>query len=100
MIDSCPAMPTVPPWGNGEIIKWFSEYELLGNWAVNQHEVDYQEQRRFEYDSLDKLGNFTADYNCFADAIPDLSISLQLDWNTGEIKDFQHYLNLINTCIK
>jgi hypothetical protein len=97
MIDSCPGMPTVPPWGTGNIIKWFSEYELLGNWAVSQHAVDYQEQRRFEYDSLEKLGNFTADYNCFADAVPDLSMSLQLDWTTGEIKDFDYYLNCIKS---
>jgi hypothetical protein len=95
MIDSCPGMPTVPPWGNGNIIKWFSEYELLANWAVSQHAVDYQEQRRFEYDSLDKLGNFTQDYNCFADAVPDLSMSLQLDWNIGEIKNFDRYLSVI-----
>ena len=33
MIDNCHGMPTVPPWGNGNLIKWFSEYELLGNWA-------------------------------------------------------------------
>jgi hypothetical protein len=97
IIDNCPGMPTVPPWGNGNIIKWFSEYELLGNWAVSQHEVDYQEQRRFEYDSLDKLVNFTQDYNCFADAVPDLSMSLQMDWATGTIKDFDRYLNYIHS---
>ena len=95
IIDSCPGLPTIPPWGTGNIIKWFSEYELLGNWAVSQHEVDYQEQRRFEYDSLDKIKNFTQDYNCFADAVPDLSMSLQLDWDTGEIKDFDYYLDCI-----
>jgi hypothetical protein len=97
MIDSCPGMPTVPPWGNGNIIKWFSEYELLGNWATHRHEVDFQEQHRFEYDSLDKLGNFTHDFNCFADAVPDLSMSLQLDWATGTIKDFDYYLDQIKS---
>lgn len=97
IINSCPGMPTVPPWGDGNIIKWFSEYELLGNWATSQHAVDYQEQRRFEYDSLDKLGNFTQDFNCFADAVPDLSQSLQLDWTAGEIKDFNRYLDCIKS---
>ena len=97
IINSCPGMPTVPPWGNGEIIKWLSEYELLGNWAVSQHDVNYQEQRRFEYDSLDKLGNFTQDFNCFADAVPDLSMSLQLDWSTGTIKDFDCHLHCIKS---
>jgi hypothetical protein len=97
IIDSCPGLPTVPPWGNGNIIKWFSEYELLGNWAVSQRTVDYQEQRRFEYDSLDKLDNFTQDFNCFADAVPDLSLSLQMDWSTGTIKDFDRYLDCIKS---
>lgn len=99
IINSCPGMPTVPPWGNGEIIKWFSEYELLGNWAVGQHDVDYQAQHRFEYDSLDKLGNFTQNFDCFADAVPDLSMSLQMDWSTGIIKDFDRYLKVIQQCL-
>jgi hypothetical protein len=99
IIDSCPGMPTVPPWGNGNMIKWFSEYELLGNWAVNQHVVDYQEQRRFEYDSLDKLGDFNQEFNCFADAVPDLSMSLQIDWTTGTIKDFDHHLSVVQKCL-
>ena len=99
IIDSCPGMPTVPPWGNGNMIKWFSEYELLGNWAVNQHVVDYQEQRRFEYDSLDKLGDFNQEFNCFADAVPDLSMSLQIDWTTGTIKDFDRHLSVVQKCL-
>jgi hypothetical protein len=100
IIDSCPGMPTVPPWGTGNIIKWFSEYELLGNWAVSQHAVDYQEQRRFEYDSLGNLGNFTQDFNCFADAVPDLNMSLQMDWSTGTIKDFDQHLSTIQQCLQ
>jgi Family of unknown function (DUF6492) len=95
IIDAVPGMPTVPPWGTGNIIKWFSEYELLGNWAMYRQNVNTQEQRRFEYDSLDKLGDFTNDYNCFADAIPDLSLSLQWDNATQSVCNFDHYLNII-----
>ena len=95
LIDAVPGMPTVPPWGTGNIIKWFSEYELIGNWAMYRHDVDTQEQRRFEYDSLDKLRNFTNDYNCFADAVPDLSLSLHWDNDTQSVRDFDHYLNTI-----
>ena len=95
IIDAVPGMPTVPPWGTGNIIKWFSEYELIGNWAMYRHDVDTQEQRRFEYDSLDKLRNFTNDYNCFADAVPDLSLSLHWDNDTQSVRDFDHYLNTI-----
>jgi hypothetical protein len=99
IIDHVPGMPTVPPWGNGEIIKWFSEYEFLGNWAMSQHAILTQPQRRFEYDSLHKLGNYTADYNCFADAIPDLSLSLQMDWDSGRVKNFNLYLDTIRNCL-
>jgi hypothetical protein len=97
IIDSVPGMPTVPPWGTGNIIKWFSEYELIGNWAMYRHDIDTQEQRRFEYNSLDKIANYTCDYNCFADAIPDLSLSLQFDYTTKTVKNFDHYLNLIRS---
>ncbi len=99
IIDHVPGMPTVPPWGNGELVKWFSEYELLGNWAMYCHPVLTQPQCRFEYDNLDKIGNYTQDYNCFADAIPDLSQSLQMDWQAGRVKDFDYYKTLINTLI-
>lgn len=99
IIDHVPTMPTVPPWGTGEPIKWFSEYEFLGNWAMSQHPVSTQEQRRFEYDSLSKIGHRTAQYNCFADAIPDLSQSLQMDWSTGRVRDFDHYLEQVRKCL-
>jgi hypothetical protein len=88
IIDAVPGMPTVPPWGTGNIIKWFSEYELLGNWAVTQGNVTYQEQRRFEYSSLDDIAKFSIEHNAICDAIPDLSLSLQLNWDTLEIPRF------------
>jgi hypothetical protein len=46
------------------------------------------------------MKNFTKDYNCFADAVPDLRLSLQMDWNTGEVRDFDHYLTTIQQCLK
>jgi hypothetical protein len=64
------------------------------------HPVLTQEQRRFEYNSLDKINNFSKEFNCFADAIPDLSLSLQMDWTTGLVKDFDHYLTVIRDKIK
>lgn len=95
IIDAVPGMPTVPPWGTGNIIKWFSEYELLGNWAVHRGRVNYTEQRRYEYDALHKLSDFTKDFNAYCDAVPDLSQSLQMDWDTLTIKDFDHYLDIV-----
>jgi hypothetical protein len=99
IIDHVPGMPTVPPWGTGNLIKWFSEYEFLGNWAMTQRPINFVEQRRFEYDSLDKIKNFTPEYNCFADAVPDLSMSLQMDWERGCVVNFDYYVNLIQGVI-
>lgn len=93
IIDNVPGMPTVPPWGNGNLIKWFSEYEFISNWALSQHSVNFTEQRRFEYDSLDKIKNFNKQYNAMCDAIPDLSLSMQMD--SGRVKDFEYYLSTI-----
>jgi hypothetical protein len=95
IIDAVPGMPTVPPWGTGNIIKWFSEYELLGNWAVCQGNVTYQAQQRYEYDTLDKIANFTVQHNSVCDAIPDLSQSLQMDWHTLNIENFDFYLKTV-----
>lgn len=95
IIDAVPGMPTVPPWGTGNIIKWFSEYELLGNWAVTQGNIAYQEQRRFEYDTLDKLKNLTRLYNSVCDAVPDLSLSMQFNWETLTIPNFEQYRAMV-----
>jgi hypothetical protein len=100
VIDAVPGMPTVPPWGTGNIIKWFSEYELLGNWATLQGNVTLQPQVRFEYDSLEKIADFDAGHNAVCDAVPDLSQSLQLDWNTLEISNFDLYLQQVKDAIK
>ncbi len=99
IIEAVPGMPTVPPWGNGNIIKWFSEYELLGNWATYRGNLTLQPQRRYEYDSLHKISNFGKEHNAVCDAVPDLSLSMQLDWNTLEIKNFNQYLQQVKECI-
>ena len=70
---------------------------MIGNWAMYRQDVDTQEQQRFEYDSLDKLGNFSKEFNCFADAVPDLSLSLQWDSQTQTVRDFDYYLNIIKS---
>lgn len=92
IIDAVPGMPTVPPWGTGNIIKWFSEYELLGNWAVHCGNVDYHAQSRYEYDSLHKLADLDShEFNAVCDAVPDLSLSMQMDWDTLTIPNFEQY---------
>lgn len=90
IIDAVPGMPTVPPWGTGNIIKWFSEYELLGNWAVTQGNVQHQWQIRHEYDSLNKLADFRAEHTAVCDAVPDLKLSMQID-HLGDVIGFEEY---------
>jgi hypothetical protein len=95
IIDAVPGMPTVPPWGSGNIIKWFSEYELLGNWAVTQGNLTLQPQRRYEYSTLANIAGFDSSYNAVCDAVPDLSLSMQIDWDTLDIANFGHYKNVV-----
>jgi hypothetical protein len=96
IIDAVPGMPTIPPWGNGNIIKWFSEYEFVGNWAVHCGNVAYHEQRRFEYDSLNKLTQLDpTQFNAVCDAVPDLSLSMQFDWENYTVPDFERYRDMV-----
>jgi hypothetical protein len=100
IIDAVPGLPTVPPWGTGNIIKWFSEYELLGNWATLQGNVTLQPQRRYEYNRLADIAGFGPEHNAVCDAVPDLSQSLQLNWHTLEISNFDLYLQQVTNSIK
>ena len=81
------------PVENG--IRWFSEYEYLGNWAITQRPVELIEQRRFQYKTLDELDNLTAEYNCVCDAIPKLNDSILLDWDTLTITDFDRIFDKV-----
>lgn len=98
IIDSVPLEFTVEPWKRyeGEAIRWFSEYEFLGNWAMSRHPVTIEYQRRFEYDSMDKIGDFINMHNAICDAVPDLSLSVQYDWEKQEVVGFNHYMNIVN----
>jgi len=96
IIDAVPGMPTVPPWGNGNMIKWFSEYEFLGNWSVHRGDVTYHEQRRFEYDDLARLSDLDPSrFNAVCDAVPDLRSSMQFDWHDLRVVDFDRYLDMV-----
>ena len=70
------------------LLRWFSEYEYLGNWTMTQRPVELVEQKRFQYTTLDELDSLTADYNCVCDAIPNLADSILFDWTTETVVDF------------
>ena len=96
MIDSCPPEPTVPPWGNGELIRWFSEYEFIGNWTMSRRPITQEFQRRYHYDDMEKIGDFDPAYHtAVCDAVPDLSRSLQMDWDRKEVINFNYYMDKI-----
>jgi hypothetical protein len=96
MIDSCPPEPTVPPWGNGELIRWFSEYEFIGNWTMSRRPITQEFQRRYHYDDMEKIGDFDPNYHtAVCDAVPDLSRSLQMDWEKKEVVNFNYYMDKI-----
>lgn len=76
-------------------LRWFSEYEYLGNWTMTQRPVELLEQKRFQYKTLEQLDELTSDYNCVCDAIPKLDDSLQLNWNTRTVVDFDLHFNKV-----
>lgn len=100
IIDAVPGMPTIPPWGTGNIIKWFSEYELLGNWATHRGQLTTEPQHRYEYANINDIAKFGPEHNALCDAVPDLSRSLQLDWDTLEIAGFRQLLEQVKQCIQ
>lgn len=100
IIDAVPGMPTVPPWGTGNTIKWFSEYELLGNWATLQGNVVLHPQHRHEYSELADIARFDSEHNAVCDAVSDLGRSMQIDWDTLEIPNFDLYQQQVMDSIK
>ena len=61
------------PWDYVAGVKWFSEYELLGNWLVSHYD-HYQliEQHRYEYKNLEHLTHrdLPAKVDCISDKNP------------------------------
>jgi hypothetical protein len=97
IIDNCPGQPTIPPWGNGEMILWLSEYELVGNWTMSRRPITTEPQRRYMYAVMDQIGNFDPDYHtAVCDAVPDLSRSVKFDWDRREVVEFDRYMDLIH----
>jgi len=97
LIDNCPGEATVPPWGKGELIRWLSEYELIGNWTMSRRAIATQPQRRYHYADMTAIGGFDPDYHtAVCDAVPDLSRSVKFDWDRQEVVDFDRWMDLIH----
>lgn len=80
-------------------IRWFSEYEYLGNWTMTQRPVNMIEQKRFEYKTIDELDMLTNEYNCVCDAIPKLSDSILFDVYDGTVTNFDLFFDKVKKFI-
>lgn len=55
------------PFGQHRMIRWFSEYELLGNWHRYLRSGKTMIQNRFVFNSLDTLNDLNTQYNAVCD---------------------------------
>lgn len=68
---------------------WFSEYELLGNFAMTQRSIDTTVQQRCEIRNINDLSKLNSkDYNCYVDACPNLNDSILFEFHTNTVLDF------------
>jgi hypothetical protein len=90
-------VPGVDTADNLQNLKWFSEYEFLGNWAMTQRPVKFMFQHRFQFQQLTDLINYdAAQYNCICDQSPGYQLSLGFDdWHTGNIPNYHQCLQLL-----
>lgn len=70
-------------------LKWFSEYEFMGNWVMATRGTKTTVQNRFECHTIDKLDNLTTDYNCVCDYIDEYAYN----WGTGTVT---HYAEIMD----
>ena len=98
--------PSVKTLDGSDEIKWFSEYELLGNWTLTQRPVDYMFQTRFEFNDIEQLESLDIHkFNSICDQSSgnDLAIRFQDDnWTKGIIKNYDRCMELLQsklTCI-
>jgi hypothetical protein len=95
IIDHIPGIETID--GTQEL-KWFSEYEFLGNWTMTQRAVDFMFQTRFHFDNINDLTNLdTTAYNSVCDQSSGQSPALGFDnWNTGNIPNYDRCIEILS----
>jgi len=94
IIDHVPGTPTID---GSQCLKWFSEYEFLGNWTMTQRPVDFVFQTRFGLQTLNDLQNSDVQlYNSICDHSSGNSPLLKFDnWHTGNIPDRLRFIQLL-----
>jgi len=94
IIEQVPSLSTVD--GSQEL-KWFSEYEFLGNWTLTQRPVEYMFQTRFEFNDVEQLVNLDINnYNSICDQSSGNNLALRFDdWHTGVISNYDRCMELL-----
>lgn len=80
---------------------WPSEYEILANWAMTQRHYTTTVQKRCEISHINQIPDKLniQDYNCYVDACANLADSIQFDFGTSTIPDFEKIVQDIATAI-
>lgn len=94
--------PMVTTLDGSQQIKWFSEYELLGNWTLTQRQpVDYMFQTRFEFDSIEQLSNLDINkYNSICDQSSGNNLAIRFEddnWTKGNIANYDRCMELLQS---
>jgi len=91
------AVPFTPPFNGAPALKWFSEYEFLGNWTLTQESIDYTYQRRFSFTNLKDLDRAEiTDCNSICDQSPGYQLTLGFDdWHTGNIPNYDRCMSIL-----
>jgi hypothetical protein len=79
------------PWDYVANVKWVSEYELLGNWALAQNsKVDLVVQNRFEFKNLEQIvyRDFPVGFNVISDKNPQMNL-LRFDFASDIVDNYE-----------
>lgn len=79
-------------------LKWFSEYEFLGNWTLSNNSVNLQNQNRFEFETLKDFANFSSHYNCVCNVGADKNNLLFYNYydSSERISDIDYILSVLD----
>ena len=98
-MDAFDAMIEFTPWDYVANVKWFSEYEVLGNWALAQgHSVDLVEQQRFEFKKLEQAthNEFPQKFNVISDKNPQMNM-LSFDFAADIVNNYEAVFDRFKT---
>ena len=63
---------------------------------MSRNDINLEFQRRYHYDDMEKIGDFDPAYHtAVCDAVPDLRLSVQFDWDKNEVIKFDYYMDKI-----